>query len=99
MYLVIDYCNQTVLDRRNPGSNKTCHSVSEINAILPSVLIYYYGMNSFFDPDEFLLSPIKTSVFLKVFTVEEGVNNEALYNLKQQNAILYNSYFSSSMSV
>jgi hypothetical protein len=99
MYLVVDYCNQTVLDRRNPEENKTCKSIDNINKILGSVIIYFYGMNSYFDPEEFIDSPIKTSVVLKVFTVNEGINNENLYNLRQSNAILYDSYFSSGLSM
>jgi hypothetical protein len=71
--------------------------VPEIDEVMDITRVYFYGMHSYFDPDEFIESPIKTSVILKVFTVNTGVNSQQLYNLKQMNAILYNSYLSTSM--
>jgi len=79
--------------------NKTCKSIDEINQLIPSTRIYFMGMHQFFDPDEFSSDPVKSTVVLKVFSVDAGINNQNLYNLKQQNAILYNSYFSNGFNV
>eukprot|EP00347_Sterkiella_histriomuscorum_P014517 403360576 len=78
IYVTVDYCDQKVLETRNPGKNLKCKSELETDEILPYMNIFFAYISQYFDHNNYSENPIVNNIQLNYWPLNKFISNNQM---------------------
>eukprot|EP00347_Sterkiella_histriomuscorum_P001005 403373704 len=78
IYATVDYCDQDVLDERNPGRNLKCKTQEQTDEILPFMNIFFAFITQYFDHNNYSNDPIVSNIQLNYWPLNKLISNNQM---------------------
>eukprot|EP00347_Sterkiella_histriomuscorum_P006039 403354296 len=78
IYVTVDYCDQEVLDIRNPNKNLKFKTELETDEILPYMNIFFAYISQYFDHNNYSENPIVNNIQLNYWPLNKFISNNQM---------------------
>eukprot|EP00347_Sterkiella_histriomuscorum_P020349 403338149 len=92
IYITVDYCSQTQLERLFPGQNKKCKTIDESNQILAFTSVYFAILTQYFDGNQFEKAPIVDNIQTFYYPLNEMISYNQVFKYSLNYAITQDSW-------
>eukprot|EP00347_Sterkiella_histriomuscorum_P004199 403361367 len=97
IYVTVDYCDQAVLDYRNPGKKLKCKPQKEADEILAYMNIFFAFITQYFDHNNYSDNPIVNNIQLNYWPLNKYISNNQMMKYTRNQVTTKDSWLTASL--